>query len=243
MVEGKQDRRVQATRAHFDAQASEYDSEHNARPHYAEMQQVLVRAIPYPPESGFSVLELGVGTALLTEKFLKRFPSANVEGLELSEEMLAQARSRLSPFGHRVKLTQMDFAAEMPKGQFNVICSSLALHHLPRTNRDLFYRRLAERLATGGVLVIADRIKPPTKDLSDRYKEMRTRELLDLGWTKENFAEERSQRQNRGRLEGTDHGPSTVGELLEFLKGAALVNVDCIWKQGTEAVIYGEKAS
>ncbi len=243
MVEGKQNRRVQATRAHFDTQASEYDSEHNSRLHYAEMQQVLLRAIPQPPESPLSVLELGVGTALMTERILKRFKSANLEGLELSGDMLAGARNRLLPFGKRVNLSQMDFATKLPSAEYDVICSSLALHHLPRTNRDLFYRRLARCLVQGGVLVIADRVKPPTEALSDRYKAMRYRELLDLGWTEEGFAKERAQRRNRGRLVGTDHGPSTVNELLGFLEGAGLVNVDCIWKLGTEAVIYGEKES
>lgn len=237
------EQRVNATRAHFDAQAGGYDAEHKSRPTYAEMQQVLVRAIPQTPESPLSVLELGVGTALLTEKILKRFKSAHLEGLEISGDMLAGAQARLLPFRNRVKLSQMDFAAELPRTEYDVICSSLALHHLPRTDRDLFYRRLSRCLVSGGILVIADRVRPPTESLSERYKAMRYRELLELGWTEDTFAKERAQRQNRGRLVGTDHGPSTVNELLGFLAAAGLVNVDCIWKQGTEAVIYGEKES
>ncbi|NIO07543.1 MAG: hypothetical protein GTO40_05860, partial [Deltaproteobacteria bacterium] len=85
------DTRIEATRKHFDLQAKEYDLEHRARPHYSEMQQVVARAIPFSFEASFSVLELGVGTALLTEKILQRFPSVKLDGLELSPEMITQA--------------------------------------------------------------------------------------------------------------------------------------------------------
>ena len=133
---------AEATRAHFDAEAADYDAQRPYRLHYAELQQVMLRAIPYPPEASFIVLELGIGTGLLTEQLLRRFPHATVEAYDLSEEMLARARQRLAPFGTRVKLSSGDFSTTLPKATYDLICSSLALHHLPRANRDRFYRRL-----------------------------------------------------------------------------------------------------
>ncbi len=91
--------------------------------------------------------------------------------------------------------------------------------------------------------MVGDRAKPPTEFLSTRYKAMGQRELVELGWKEEDFTREQSGRRNRGRIFGTNHGASTVEQLFDFLKGAGLNQVDCLWKQGTEAVICGEKES
>lgn len=237
------DRRVEATRAHFDARAAEYDAQRPYRLHYAEMQQVLLRAIPYPPETPFTVLELGIGTALVTEQLLIRFPHATVEGYDLSEEMLARARERLAPFGTRATLHQTDFATTLPEKTYDLICSSLAFHHLPRANRDQFYQRLATCLVPGGALVVGDTVKPPTEALAARYEAIRQQEIQELGWSEEMIAAQRQrQEENQKRLAGIDHGASTLDEFLAYLRGADLINVDCLWKYGANVVVYAERA-
>jgi trans-aconitate methyltransferase len=239
-----EDKRAEVTRVHFNARAAEYDAQRPYRLHYAEMQQVLLRAIPYTPETAFTVLELGIGTALLTEQLLKHFPYATVAGYDLSEEMLARARARLAPFGTRAILYQADFVTTLPDNKtYNLICSSIALHHLPRAHRDHFYQRLATCLIPGGALVVGDTIKPPTEALAVRYTEMEQREIQELGWSAEILeAKRRQQEENRLRLAGIDHGASTLDDFLEYLRGAGLINVDCLWKHGTMVVVYAERA-
>lgn len=238
------DQRVEATRAHFDAQAADYDFKRGFRLHYEEMQRVLILAIPHSPEARFTVLELGVGTGILTEQILSRFPHAIIDGYDLSGEMLAQARKRLSAFGERIRLQMRDFATSFPVTIYDLVCSSLALHHLPRRGREDFYRRLAGCLVPGGVVLIADRIRPPTQELSARYRAIRRQETLEAGLTEEAVAEERlRQREQSRRLEGVDHGPSTLDEMMDYLRRAGLVNVDCLWKHGLDAVVYAERGS
>jgi tRNA (cmo5U34)-methyltransferase len=235
---------AEATRAHFDAEAADYDAQRPYRLHYAELQQVMLRAIPYPPETSFIVLELGIGTGLLTEQLLRRFPHATVEAYDLSEEMLARARQRLAPFGRRIKLASGDFSTTLAKATYDLICSSLALHHLPRANRDRFYRRLATCLAPGGALVVGDRIKAPTESLAARYEAMRQLEMRERGWSEEVIAEQRRQQgETRRRLAGVDHSASTLEEFLGYLCSAGLVNVDCLWKDGADVVVYAEQAA
>jgi len=235
---------AEATRLHFDAEAADYDAQRPYRLHYAELQQVMLRAIPYASEASFGVLELGIGTGLLTEQLLRRFPHAIVEAYDLSEEMLARARQRLAPFGPRVKLFSGDFSTTLPEASYDLICSSLALHHLPRANRDRFYRRLAARLAPGGALLVGDRIKAPTESLAARYEAMRQLEMRECGWGEEVIAEQRRQQEETGRrLAGIDHGASTLEEFLGYLCAAGLVNVDCLWKHGADVVVYAEQAA
>lgn len=236
------DRRVEVTQAHFDARAADYDAQRSYRLHYTEMQQVLLRAIPYSSEASFTVLELGIGTALLTEQLLLRFPQATVAGYDLSPKMLARAEERLAPFGPRVKLYQADFATSLPEERYELILSCIAFHHLPRANRDQFYQRLATCLVPGGVLLAGDAVKPPTEALAARYALIRRRLIAELGWSEEVLAMLRQQQEeNRQRLADIDHGADTLEVFLGYLRGAGLINVDCLWKNGTYVVVYAEQ--
>lgn len=135
-----------------------FDPEHyleligTAVPRYAELQERVIDAIPFPPGS---VLELGIGTGETTRHLLARYPDARVTGLDSSPAMVFRARE----LGvEEVRLARME--DPLPDGPWDLVISVLSLHHLDHpVKRDLF-RRVREQ---SRALVIGDVVEVPAE--------------------------------------------------------------------------------
>ena len=139
-----------AARREFDREASGYDRTALASmPGYSELHRTLVRGIPFVATRAFRVLELGVGTGALSALLLSEFPHARLTGFDLSPRMIAQARRRLRPFGRRADLHsgRLEDAWE---GEFDVVVSALAIHHLTDPQKWKLFRRVYRSLSPGG---------------------------------------------------------------------------------------------
>jgi tRNA (cmo5U34)-methyltransferase len=152
--------RGRATQCHFDP--ASYTAEIVANvPHYRDFQAAVAAAT-----SGLdvrSILDLGMGTGETSAAVLKVHPQARVTGLDASPQMLDVARGRLAP-GNVASLVVGKLQDPLPSGDFDLVVSSLAVHHLrARQKRDLF-TRVRERLAPGGCFVLADVIRPARRD-------------------------------------------------------------------------------
>ncbi len=117
--------------------------------------------VSFVPQGGISVLELGCGTGYATERMLRRNPRARVTGLDLSEEMLAaaQAKAKLK----RVRWVHGDIRGAWPDGRWEVVFTTLCLHHLTRPERGRVLERAREALRRGGCLINGDIFKPETR--------------------------------------------------------------------------------
>jgi len=100
------------------------------------------------------VLDLACGTGLLIERLLRRDPAVELTGVDISEEMLAQASQRLLGCG-RVRLL-CGSAERIPvaSGSFDAVVVSNAFHLVRDASAALAECRRA--LRPGGVLVIVD---------------------------------------------------------------------------------------
>jgi ubiquinone/menaquinone biosynthesis C-methylase UbiE len=81
------------------------------------------------PEGG-AILDVGTGPGVLLIELAKRRPDLRLTGVDLSADMIASATRNLEPFGDRVmaqvgNVTSLPF----PDGSFDLIVSSLSLHH------------------------------------------------------------------------------------------------------------------
>ena len=144
----KPDKKRQSQQA-FDQQAATYDTDiqgSHARTLYPYMLQEITRA------RGDRVMDLGCGTGALTAQVLEQDPRRQVTGLDLSEQMLAQARARL---GDRVKLIQGDSEClPFPDGSFDVVYCCDSFHHYPDPAAVL--AEVGRVLVPGGVFLLGD---------------------------------------------------------------------------------------
>jgi trans-aconitate 2-methyltransferase len=103
-----------------------------------------------PAEAPALVIDLGCGAGNITALLAKRWPAAEILGIDGSEEMLARARNATAASGCR--FARADIAAFAPERPPDVIFSNAALQWLPDHRRLL--PRLFSFLAPAGVLAV-----------------------------------------------------------------------------------------
>lgn len=112
---------------------------------------------------GKHVLEIGCGTGAVTARLASL--GARVVALDQSPEMLEQARTRLPNPGEAdgsvewLERTAAEIDA-FPAASFDAAVVSLCFSDMARSERAFVLRELARLLRPGGVLAVADELRP-----------------------------------------------------------------------------------
>lgn len=141
------------SQAAFDRQAPTYDKAGYSR-HAKKLYPFHLAQLGQIPHA--SVLDLGCGTGELLSAVLGRWPETQCAGLDLSENMLAAAKTKL---GDRAALTRGD-AAALPYGAetFDAILCNDSFHHYPEPQAVLAEVRRC--LKPGGIFLLGDTTAP-----------------------------------------------------------------------------------
>jgi ubiquinone/menaquinone biosynthesis C-methylase UbiE len=109
-------------------------------------------------ETGESVLDIGCGTGSLAIAAKRRVgPSGAVQGIDPSPEMIARAEKKARKAGVDVVFsTGIAEALPFPDAHFDVVLSTLMLHHLPRATRQQCVREIHRVLEPGGRVLAVD---------------------------------------------------------------------------------------
>jgi ubiquinone/menaquinone biosynthesis C-methylase UbiE len=108
-------------------------------------------------EDGETILDVGCGTGALTFAARDRAPSSVIRGIDASPEMIAVARRKSNR-----KNAKIDFqvapieALPFADGEFDVVLSSLMLHHLPEDVKRAGLDEVRRVLKPGGRLAVVD---------------------------------------------------------------------------------------
>ena len=105
---------------------------------------------------GDRVLDVGCSSGYLV-RFLAAAagPSGSVTGLDPSEAAIAAARRR-APAGASFATGVAQDLSAYPDGAFDVVTSTLALHHVPARKRQDAFREMYRVTRPGGRLLVAD---------------------------------------------------------------------------------------
>jgi SAM-dependent methyltransferase len=124
-------------------------------PHHAAF---LDSMLSFLPRRAGRVLELGSGTGLVTVRIRALAPRADIVCIDLSGEMMEVARAKASLAG--VTFIQGDFRETWPEGRFDIVISSLCLHHILPDERSSVVWRAAGSLSPGGRFICGDVFRP-----------------------------------------------------------------------------------
>jgi tRNA (cmo5U34)-methyltransferase len=138
---------------HFDP-ATYLETMRREVPAYDELQEAVAQAT-----TGIHaerVLELGVGTGQTSRRVLDLHPEAELIGIDESAGMLAVASAEIT--GADLRVSRLE--DPLPEGDFDLVVSALAVHHLDGAGKADLFSRVAERLRPGGRFVLGDLVVP-----------------------------------------------------------------------------------
>jgi SAM-dependent methyltransferase len=109
------------------------------------------------------VLDLGCGTGSLSERILDHFPTARVVAVDHDPLLLKIGRTALGDRAGRLTWVDADlrsatWAEGLPRGRFDAVVSSTAMHWLTSAELGRLYRLLGRRVRPGGIFLNADHI-------------------------------------------------------------------------------------
>jgi ubiquinone/menaquinone biosynthesis C-methylase UbiE len=112
---------------------------------------------PVALKPGESVLDVGCGTGSLAIAAKRQVGKGEVMGIDPSEEMIARARHKANKAGLDIRFdVGRAESLDLPDGSFDVVLSTVMLHHVPRAVRPDVVREMGRVLKPGGRILAID---------------------------------------------------------------------------------------
>jgi tRNA (cmo5U34)-methyltransferase len=178
------------------------------------------------------ILDLGAGTGLLTSYLHNKYPLGDFVLLDLSEEMLNIARTRFensSNFHYVVA----DYLKQDLEGFFDIVVSSLSIHHLEHPDKMLLYEKVYQHLNPGGVFINADQVRGPYPANEKEYYRNWLNKIDMSALSKS----EKTIILDRMELDK----PASLADNFKWLEEIGFVDVDVYYKYYNFVVLYGKR--
>ena len=201
---------------------------------YPQMVWTLLYYLPddFAPQR---ILELGCGTGNLTKLLADRWPSARITAVDISAGMLEQTAAKIGDTDNLELIPASFEALDFPAGSFDLVASSLALHHLAEDEYRQLLERAADWLAPAGFITILDCVRAS----ADRLYQRAERHWIELA-REHGITEEEMTEQIRHHREH-DHYPVLV-DLPSWLTEAGFVDAEILWRDSIWAVLQARKS-
>lgn len=213
----------------FDEFGDRYtESIRRSNPCYDVMLASAFEALPgdFVPRE---IIELGCGTGNLTLLLRSRWPEAAITANDVSAEALAECERRTAASLVRplkADMTALDFAP----GSFDLVLSSLAVHHLDDSQKRALCGAVARWLRPGGWFVLCDRFRTDAPHLAELHRRLRREHAFARGATDEEW--------QRWVQHETEHDrPCLLAEQLGWLREAGFGVADCVWRRYAWATV------
>jgi tRNA (cmo5U34)-methyltransferase len=224
-------------------------------PGRAEQLATLVNLLPALPDESFTVVELGAGAGHLALEVLEKFPRCHYLAFDGSETMREHLARKLASFRDRLKissfeLTEQAWRQTLPS-PLRCVLSSLCVHHLTGPQKRQLFVDMAQRLETGGAILLADLVEPATQRVADLFAHQHDEMVREQSMAQrgnlsgyEQFCEMKwnyfIHDYGSANPDPIDH-PSPLSEQLRWLSEAGFSSVDCFWMRAGHAIYGGYK--
>jgi len=157
---------------HYDEQIK-HDSNDYLRENYFEILERVITLADL--KKGMKVLDIGVGTGLLTERLPKGLLNS---GIDISEKMLIKAKEKNLP----IKLQKGSFLdIPVADNEFHRIISTFAFHHLSPQEKEKAFIEMDRVLLEDGIIVIGDfmfKDQVQKSEVVNRFKKENRKDML-----------------------------------------------------------------
>jgi len=205
-----------------------------AIPGYSDLFTIAKELIPFAAGDAIDVLDLGAGTGLFSHHVLERFPKGRFVLYDVAGKMLDVARERFRNFPEQFRYVTADYRTLENAGSFDLVISSLSIHHLDDREKQELCRQIYGILRKPGVFLNIDLIKGPTPYLeeyycNDWYEKMRLAGAPD---EEVRAGIERRLAYDRDAL---------MDDQLRWLREAGFSDADCVYRNFKMGLFLGMK--
>jgi len=214
----------------FDITASTYDADRaKLIPCYDAFYR---RTTDLIPAAAMRILDLGAGTGLLATFVRSWYPQAHIHLMDVSEPMLACARTRLGD-DRNVTFEVADYMTAALPAEQDAIVSALSIHHLTDPDKRALFAKIFAALRPGGVFVNAEQVAGPTPALDAIYKSLWLQQVREAGATPQQIADSLYRQQ--------DDRCASVEDQLDWMRDVGFSDADCWFKDNRFAVLAGTR--
>jgi tRNA (cmo5U34)-methyltransferase len=220
---------------HFNDESSEFDEIiQKLIPYYNEMVEAISESILADANKNLDVLDLGCGTGTIARAIKIKYPNAHITCLDIAENMIEMAKCKMNSFND-IEYIVSGFSDYKFNRTYDVIVSSLALHHLADDKgKKIFYGKCFANLNNNGCFYNADVVLGSSDKLQDLYLS----KWIEYMNRKINKDEIQSKWMVTYKQE--DH-PAKLSDQLKWLQELGFRELDVIWKYYNFAVYGGRK--
>ncbi|HEY6182226.1 MAG TPA: class I SAM-dependent methyltransferase [Terriglobales bacterium] len=189
----------------------------NSIPHRAEAEAALLEHLP---AKATRILDIGTGAGRLIGIAKQLWPQVKAVGVDFSPPMLELSRERFAG-DSSVTIETHNLDEPLPDlGMFDVVMSSLAIHHVADERKRSLYKEVFNRLVPGGVFCNLEHVASPSERLHFEF-------LKSMDVAPEN--------------DDPSNKLLDMETQLRWLREIGFTDVDCHWKWRELALLAGRR--
>ncbi|MDR3597465.1 class I SAM-dependent methyltransferase [Clostridium sp.] len=178
------------------------------------------------------ILDLGAGTGIFSEYILKKYPKASLTLIDISEKMLEISKLRFKN-ENNIKYIFEDYLSYDFNEKYDIIISSLSIHHLIDEEKFKLFKKCYSLLNIGGIFINADQFQGETP-----YIESLNKKLWKLKIENSDLStEELLSCYERIKLDKE----ATLSQHIKWFKECGFSDIGCVYKYHHFGVICGRK--
>ncbi|MFT6841472.1 MAG: 2-polyprenyl-3-methyl-5-hydroxy-6-metoxy-1,4-benzoquinol methylase [Psychroserpens sp.] len=116
------------------------------------IERAIIKALSKIPIQSKKILDLGFGLGWSSYEIAKHFTNSTVDAYDISDELTKTAKSLFKL--DNLSYLNMDLTETFPVGTYDIIILLDVFEHIPKTERDHFYKQIDAVLSETGKIIM-----------------------------------------------------------------------------------------